>query len=165
MDEIKLAERGRRALHLVDIENLAGGAHSSPEEMRSAITKYIRVAGFGAGDQMVVASSHHAAGAAWFAAPRRARRLVRSGPDGADLALLDELTDERLVGRYERVVIGSGDGVFAESTARLHHLVEAVTVVAPCPESLSKRLRMACLDVRFAADARAAAAPAFGSAF
>src|SRR5439155_7706637 len=67
VDEIKLSKRECRALHLVDIENLAGGAHSSPEEMRSAITEYIRVAGFGAGDQMVVASSHHAAPAAWFA--------------------------------------------------------------------------------------------------
>jgi hypothetical protein len=61
-------------------------------------------------------------------------------------------------------VIGSGDGVFAESTTRLHRLVEVVMVVAPCPQSPSKRLRMACVDVRFVAESRADAYPAFGRA-
>lgn len=164
MDEIWLSKQHRRVLHLVDIENLAGGAECSPAGMKWAAAEYCRVSGFRPEDQMVVASSHRAAPAAWFAAPPRARRVVRSGPDGADLALLAELTDDRIVRRFDRIVIGSGDGAFAESAARLHRLVEVVTVVAPCPQSLSKRLRSACLDVRLVAESRADAYPAFGRA-
>ena len=44
--------------------------------------------------------------------------MVRSGRDGADFALLDVLT-ENIPGRYEQVVLASGDGIFAPAVAQL----------------------------------------------
>src|SRR4051812_22281292 len=77
-----------RALHLVDVENLLGGPWFTVGEVTAISLAYARTAGVAAGDLVVVASSHHTALAVWFGWGD-ARRLVRSGPDGADLALLD----------------------------------------------------------------------------
>ena len=50
--------------------------------------------------------------------------------------------------RFGRVVIGSGDGIFAQAAARLQAVGTEVTVV--CGEgALARRLRMAARDVRF----------------
>jgi hypothetical protein len=76
---------------------------------------------------------------------------VRSGPNGADLALLEVLEREEVEGRSSRVVIGSGDGIFAEAAARLQAGGVDVTVVTRA-QSLSRRLRLAALNVRFIDD-------------
>ena len=59
-----------------------------------------------------------------------ARHLWRSGHDGADLALLDVLENERVDQRFGRVTLCSGDGIFAASAARLAGAGVNVTVVA-----------------------------------
>jgi hypothetical protein len=76
-----------------------------------------------------------------------ARRVVRSGRDGADLALVQIVDTENVASRFERVVIGSGDGIFAEPAARLQSLGASVTVVSR-RESLSRELSFAVRDVR-----------------
>src|SRR5439155_3434593 len=81
----------RRVLHLLDVENLVGTARFSIPEAAAAHAAYERLAPLGSANQLVLATSHHAASAAWFGFPATARRLVRSGPHGADLALLDVL--------------------------------------------------------------------------
>jgi hypothetical protein len=67
---------------------------------------------------------------------------MRSGPDGADLALLDVIVGESVEERFSGVVIASGDGRFADEAARLGSLGIVVTVVST-RRSLSRRLELA----------------------
>jgi hypothetical protein len=136
-----------RILHLVDVENLVGGADFTRVEAAAVRQGYEGTAPAGVGDQLIIATSHHAAVAAWFAWPAKARRLVRSGVDGADLALLAVLALERVETRFDHVVIGSGDGIFAFPAARLQAAGCQVTVVTR-PEALSRQLRLAVRDIR-----------------
>ena len=73
---------------------------------------------------------------------------VRSGPDGADLALLDVLRYENVAQRFTHVVIGSGDHLFAEEAAHLAAQGVWVTVISR-HRSLSLRLALAAREVIF----------------
>src|SRR5580700_8543963 len=136
-----------RRLHLVDIENLAGESLPSLGQVREALGLYAGCLGFGGMDQVEVASSHLTllnAALGWPYAHYR----TRSGPDGADLALLDVLRHEDVAGRFTHVVIGSGDHLFAEEAARLAGQGVWVTVVSR-QHSLSRRLELAAREVIF----------------
>lgn len=137
--------RDLRRLHLIDLENLAGRPMFSPIDARTIEHCYQNLVGIAPRDLVVVATSHVAAPASWdsFVA---ARRLVRSGPDGADLALLNVISAERVPERFKSVVVASGDGIFAEPCARLQALGCRVTV-ASNRRSLSRRLSFAVRDV------------------
>jgi hypothetical protein len=137
----------QRCLHLVDIENLVGCPTLGCAAVAHVAAKYAAVAGVAPNDHVVVASSHHGAPGAWFGWPG-ARRLLRSGCDGADLALLKVLESENPLARFGRIAVGSGDGIFAEPAARLQAAGCKVTVVSR-PGALSRQLRLAALDVRF----------------
>lgn len=149
-----LATKGRarypdRTLHLVDIENLAGDAR--PDVIAAARVKaaYLCRVPLGDLDQVVVACSHCAyvdVAVGWGRPTVRYR--VRSGPDGADLELLDVLEHEDIADRFAHVVIGSGDGAFAPVAARLAALGCRVTVVTR-RESLSARLALAAHEVLY----------------
>jgi hypothetical protein len=145
--EPRIASEVGRVLHLIDLENLVGSAHFSLEEAARVYRGYVQVAPSGAVDQVVLATSHHAAAAAWFGWPATVRRLVRSGQNGADLALLHVLACESVATRFDRVVIGSGDGIFAYEAARLQAAGIAVTVVTG-RGALSRQLGFAVHDVR-----------------
>jgi uncharacterized LabA/DUF88 family protein len=67
---------------------------------------------------------------------------VRSGEDGADLALLDVLLGERVAARFDEVVLASGDGIFTDAVAALGTAGVDVTVLARSGHC-SKRLRLA----------------------
>lgn len=136
-----------RTLHLVDVENLLGGPVFTEDEASRVAAEYRVVAGVGPVDFTVVASSHYAAPATWFGWPA-ARRLVRSGPDGADLALVDVMVSEDLFRRFDRVVVASGDAIFSNPSAWLQQMGCAVSVVCR-PGALSRRLAFAVRDVRF----------------
>lgn len=137
-----------RTLHLIDVENLMGTPNFTQSQVRRLCARYMQVAAVHPTDQFVVACSHHCAPAVWFGW-RPARRLLRSGANGADLALIDVISKERVAERFPRTVVGSGDGIFADACARLQAQGSAVTVVSRCPSTLSKRLRFAALDLRF----------------
>ena len=144
-----------RRLHLVDIENLAGAALPSLSQVRETLGLYTGCLAFGAMDQAEVASSH----LAWLNAALgwpHAHYRIRSGPDGADLALLDVLRHENVATRFTHVVIGSGDHLFAEQAAHLAARGVWVTVVSR-RRSLSHRLALAAREVIFL-DATAEAA-------
>jgi hypothetical protein len=143
-----VGKKAERTLHLIDLENLVGSADFSREEAARIHRGYVQVAPCGAVDQVVLATSHHAAAAAWFGWPATARRLVRSGQNGADLALLHVLTCESVTTRFDRVVIGSGDGIFAYEAARLQAAGVRVTVVTG-RGALSRQLGFAVRDVRY----------------
>ncbi len=140
--------RGRfpeRGLHLIDIENLAGAAKPGFSQIRDVRGLYARRLRFGALDQVVVASSHLTLLDAALGWPH-ARYRVRSGPDGADLELLDVLLHENVAARFTHVRIGSGDGVFASAAASLTAAGVWVTVVSR-RGSLSPRLALAAREV------------------
>jgi hypothetical protein len=87
----------------------------------------INAAGIGGDDHIVVASSHISlleAGSNWD----RVRRVVRSGSNGADLALLDALTED-ISSRYEELILASGDGIFTPAIAELASSGLATTVI------------------------------------
>jgi hypothetical protein len=136
----------RRSIHLVDIENLVGSSVTSRVDVARVRSRYDALAGVVPGDHVVIATGKCAASAAWFGwGP--ARRLLGPGIDGADRALLEVIECEQLVTRYQRVVVASGDGIFADACALLQSEGCAVTVVTR-PEALSKRLRLAVRDIR-----------------
>lgn len=134
-----------RALHILDIENLAGGPNFTPNAADALRRQYEAIVPFGPDDLVVIASSHYGARTAWFSWPH-ARHLVRSGPDGADLALIGVLENERVAERFQTVILGSGDGIFAEPCARLQAAGCGVTVVSGAG-MLSRRLAFAVRDL------------------
>lgn len=134
-----------RNLVLIDIENLA--AMPCPtvqdlEEVKAALRSAID--GF---DQAhcIVACNHRAAKVVSFSFPKALRRW-RSGRDGADLALVDEMSDLRVMKRYEQVTLCSGDGIFAPHVAALGLAGIAVTVIS-LEGHLARRLEFAAKNV------------------
>jgi hypothetical protein len=136
-----------RRLHLVDIENLAGDSLPSLRHVREAQGRYADRLAFGAMDQVEVASSHLTLLNAALGWPH-AHYRIRSGPEGADLALLDVLRHENVATRFTYVAIGSGDHLFAEEAAHLAAQGVWVTVVSR-RRSLSRRLALAAREVIF----------------
>jgi hypothetical protein len=134
-----------RTIHLIDIENLAGSALPDLSQVSQLRTFYREQVGLGDLDQVVVACNHLAFEHAGFGWPD-ARHLVRSGPDGADLALLDVIYDENVAGRFAHVVIASGDKLFAYAAAWLAGLGRQVSVVGR-RGSVSTSLKLAAHEV------------------
>jgi hypothetical protein len=118
-----------RALHVVDIENLAGAAVPTLELVTEVQGRYLACLAFGADDQVVLAASHLGllnTGLGW----PHARYRVRSGKDGADLELIDVLEHENVAARFSHVVIGSGDGMFGRAAQGLADRGVHITVVS-----------------------------------
>lgn len=138
----KLA-RGRR-LVLVDIENVVGGAVHSAEEALWARQEVESMIGLQVLDQVIVGTSHiglFSAHAAW----PNSRLEVRSGENGADLALLEVMERENIHQRFEELVLISGDGIFTEEVSRLGGLGVRVTVLGHIG-GVAKRLSMAAAE-------------------
>lgn len=145
-----------RRLHLIDIENLVGDRGPSLGQVRHARDLYIGCVAFDAMDQVeVAASSRQTLENAAFGWPCVHYR-VRYGPDGADLALLDVMQHENVGGRFTRVVIGSGDHLFAEEAAHLAARGVHVAVVS-WQRSLSPQLAQAAHEVIYLDSAAEAA--------
>lgn len=147
MTNTRIANRPGRHIVVVDIENLAATPSPSCDDVVAAIHALGEaIPGF-ASAHVVVACSHRAALQVGVAVGR-CRRLWRSGPDGADLALLEVLDTERIEERFERVTVCSGDGIFADAVARLAGCGIDVGVVA-IEGRLSARLRLAARRVSY----------------
>lgn len=101
-----------RTLHLIDFENLAGAPTTDADTAARVGLSYRAAARVLPGDLCIVSASHYTALAAHTAFPS-ARLVVKSGPNGADLALIAAFHDEpNIQHRFKRVTIGSGDGAF-----------------------------------------------------
>jgi hypothetical protein len=127
-----------RALHLVDIENLAGGSAAPTGAVRDALRSYERVVRFGADDHRVVAGGRHVVYPVRDRWPGAAVRPAR-GVDGADRVLVGWARPSEVVGRYDRVVVASGDHAFVDLVIELDAFGLEVGVVSR-PEALSRRL-------------------------
>ena len=137
-----------RALHLLDLENLMGGPFAGRPAIRTAVQAYRDVAAVGPLDLVTISTNPALlleAAAAWAGS---ALFVAGRGPDGADLALLRQVQNPVWVAqRFDRVVIGSGDGAFVTAAAELRRLGIAVGVVAR-PDALSRELARASTYVR-----------------
>ncbi|GAA4599699.1 hypothetical protein GCM10023194_80520 [Planotetraspora phitsanulokensis] len=139
--------RQGRAIHLLDIENLAGCARPSTAEVEHVMDAYRRLVLIGPMDQFMVGVNHNALVGVGLAF-HGVQLLMRSGPDGADSALSEAALADRVDLRFERVVIGSGDGYFADLARWLADHGVQVFVVAR-PRSLSWRLYAAAGDFAY----------------
>jgi hypothetical protein len=137
---------GRR-LVLVDIENIAGGACVNAQPVlwvKWVLSDLLKLSDH---DHVVVGTSHIGlveVGVNW----RGVRPVVRSGPNGADLALLDVLADEHVADRYEQVVVVSGDGIFTSAVSALAADGIPTTVVGR-RGSVARTLRLAASRVLY----------------
>lgn len=141
-----------RHLVLVDIENLLATPSPLAADIELAQGYLMAELDLDGDEHVIVACSHHAAPEVAFGWKGSCRRRWRSGADGADLALLDVLEQEPVLGRYDAVTIVSGDGIFAEALSRLGNAGIATTVVS-ISTSLSTRSRLACHCAREIVDA------------
>lgn len=131
-------------LFLGDIENLAGASSPTVGDVRQIDSLIHRA--FGVGLLEVLACDAHNAEVVWFNWAHDARRLVGRGSDGADLELVGVLLHEEVERRFQRVIIGSGDHIFAEPAMRL--AAAGVQVVAAVGRGYcSTRLRRAVTNV------------------
>ena len=141
--------QGERKLVVVDIENAIGGAAINERDVTRAKQTLLRAIDIGENDQIVIGTSHIgliAVACVWD----KLRYVVRSGEDGADLALL-EVLGEDVARRFREVVVVSGDGIFTDAVANLG--LEGVTVtVVSHRSSMSRRLALAAAEVVYLDD-------------
>jgi hypothetical protein len=142
-DRIDIATR---RLVLIDVENVVGGLVCDERCADCARAAIARAIGSRADDQVVVATCHRGYPYVAWSWPT-ARRLVRSGRDGADLALLDVLAED-VAERFAHVVLVSGDGIFTDAVTALGRAGVDVTVVSRRGR-LSNRLRLAAARVAY----------------
>ena len=138
-------ERSTRTLCLVDVENCASTSHVSLEHA-SRVRDAIKQA---APEVLIhiVACSHHNAAATRFAFSR-SRVVVRSGNNGADLALIDVIETENVEKRFGRVIIASGDHIFAHAAKRLRRAGVTVEALA-INGQISRDFACTCNAVRY----------------
>jgi hypothetical protein len=134
-----------RHLVFLDIENIVGGPRATAGEVSQAHSELREVIPDIDAVQLIVACSHKAARAMAFEFPG-ALRLWRSGPNGADLALINQMGDLRVMRRFGHVTLCSGDGIFTESLAGLAAVGIKTTVVSQA-DRLSRRLRLAAQQI------------------
>lgn len=136
-----------RALHLIDIENLVGRDLRSADlaEFAWAALQYLLRVPLGDTDHLIVACNPANAIAAHQALPH-ARLVVGHGRDGADLALLGAVAWEEIPAHYQRVIVGSGDGIFTDRVAELVRAGVVVNVVG-LQGTISTRLGRAATRV------------------
>lgn len=120
----------RRRIHLVDLENVVGNGHVTEAAARRVRRIYLATGLVAPGDHVIVGISHHNLLAAGYGWPEAGRR-VRSGPDGADLALQEAMATENFHQRFGSCVVVTGDGGFAHPVGMLIGLGLRVGVVAP----------------------------------
>jgi hypothetical protein len=131
-----------RRLHLMDIENIVGCARPTRQEVETFRCRYAELGLFKPGDHLVLACNHGAALEVIRGWPS-GRLLVRSGPNGADEALLGVLVHESVVSRFSEVVLCSGDGIFTEAVAGLTSIGLVTTVVSRAGALATRLMRVA----------------------
>lgn len=141
-----------RRLFAVDIENVLGCGKIDAAGVAAAAHQTALEYSLDANDLVVIGVSHPNnvfPAAAW----QGARIVMASGHDGADHALMRVLDTERVENRFDQLVLVSGDGIFADSVARLT-AYGVMTEVRSSLERVSTRLVHVCTiaDFRTLAD-------------
>jgi len=136
-----------RTLHLVDIENLVGDPKAPTATVLEVLDSYLDIAGYRDGDHVVIAANPGLMARIAFDLPVPCNVHAARGENGADLVLLAQAEPSRVAARYDRLVIGSGDGAFADIALAVRDLDTPVVVVAR-PGCTSNRLIGAGLGIR-----------------
>lgn len=142
-------ESQQRSLHLVDIENLLRDPLcENIEYIEATIANYKDVSGWCAGDQVLIAANHQLSRRLVFLLQEWVCRLFTArGRDGADLRLLEEGVQEKLLTQFDQLVVGSGDGIFVDALALSRELgLKSVTVSQS--STLSAKLAAASDEIR-----------------
>jgi hypothetical protein len=128
-----------RALHLVDLENLCGDPVAPRKVALRVLDDYLRLAGWRPGDHVRVAANPRLLRSVAWDLPVPANQHAVTGEDGADMMLLAHEPPELVARRFGRLVVGSGDHLFAARARATRDLGVPVVVVAR-PGSLSHEL-------------------------
>jgi len=101
-----------RTAYFLDLDNLAGSGQPSADDIHRVLDEFERLCEPCQDDQVYCAGT---AISAYHCADYRPnyRVAVGRGKDGADRRLLELGDPEHVSRRFQRVVIGSGDGIFA----------------------------------------------------
>ena len=101
-----------RTAFFLDMDNLTGTGQPSSEQVRIVLDDFERICRPSKFDQVYCAGT---ATTAYHCADYRPNYRVTAGrgKDGADKRLLELGEPEHISRRFQRVVIGSGDGIFA----------------------------------------------------
>jgi hypothetical protein len=129
----------RRGLHLVDLENLLADPWARGPAVGHAFDEYLERARFRPGDLVFVAGNPWLMVELTWSHGVDCHRFAARGPQGADLKLLEAAPLAWVARRFERLVVGSGDGVFADRLAAASESGLSVRIVSR-PEALSARL-------------------------
>lgn len=122
---------------------MVGGAVMSDEQAMAAQRSVQQAVELTGCEQVIIGTSPYGLLYSWSGwGGARPRFVVGSGVNGADLALLEVLREERIEERFDRVVVASGDGIFTDAVARLGAAGVEVTVVARSGHC-ARRLQMA----------------------
>jgi len=102
----------QRTAYFLDLDNLAGTGQPSADEIHRVLDQFEHVYKPCQSDQVYCAGT---AISAYHCADYRPnyRVAVGRGKDGADQCLLELGDPDHVSRRFQRVVIGSGDGIFA----------------------------------------------------
>ena len=130
----------QRTLHVIDIENQLGTPRVTADEIAEWFREYASRVAIGPLDHIVIAVG--TVDGLVELTTINCRRLVKLGVNGADLALLNVLTEENVARRFNRVNLASGDAIFTPAVAELAGAGVIVTVISRL-HSLAARLRMA----------------------
>jgi hypothetical protein len=132
-----------RALHLVDLENLLGNPWATGARVAEAYEAALVAGRHRPGDLVYVAANRWLLAELGFVAHTPCRLLVASGPDGADLVLLEQAQPTWVAERFDRLVIVSGDGIFA-SVAHAARASGLQVDVVRGASKVSRRLQGLC---------------------
>lgn len=140
LPKIQRELRGRRMI-AIDLENIVGSTVRTAAQAQWAYQQLNRLVDLHGADAHVIVGVGPASVLAAMGWKAPHRLVVRSGGDGADLALLDVLRED-VESRFEEVYLISGDHIFADDVSRLGGCGVDVTVVG-MPGTVSARLRLA----------------------
>ncbi len=135
-----------RALHLIDLENLLADPDADCPAVDAAIDAYVAAAALGSEDLVALAVNHRLYRRSCFSLDRGWEIKLASGPDACDHALLAEAPIAWVADRFDRLVVGSGDGIFVDLVHGVRRRATPVWVVAQ-DRCLSRRLASAASRV------------------
>lgn len=134
-----------RALHILDVENLAGTGRLTAELVSATARLYRAAVPMGPRDLIACAADINNQFALQHGWPS-IRYLWGIGPDGADVTAVEELEIELHRGRFDHFLIGSGDHAFASISARLAGAGHGTTCVYG-RGAISRQMRLASQTV------------------
>lgn len=121
---------GSRKIVLIDMENMLFGSHAEGNRVDRSVEILELAEARRPHDMLIVGCNPHLAFLASEHFPG-AKIVTGKGKDGADQALIDAIDASHAAGRYDELVIVSGDHAFCEVAHEARKVGLTVRVVAP----------------------------------